>query len=103
MDAWATLAEVGTAGLTVATLLFVGGKQVGRVEAAIGRLVGIEVKLAKVDEHSGQIGTVTDTVLRMRSDHKELREDVRGLEVKVDRQTETLAMIRGRLASTHDD
>jgi hypothetical protein len=88
---------------SAAAVIFTGGKQIGRVEAAIGRLVGIEAKLAKVDEHNGLIWTIGEVVRNMRSDHRELRGRVDNIDSKLDKVAELTAEMRGKLTSIHDD
>jgi hypothetical protein len=80
---------------TAAMVLFHGGRQVGRVEAAISRLTGIEEKLKKVIDHDVDIGILKDSYERMRSDHKRLA-------AKVEGTAEETAEMRGRFESVHE-
>lgn len=89
------LIALGTSVCSVALVLFAGGRQVGRVEAAITRLSGIEAKLEKVPIIEAKLGTLEDTYRLLRSDHKELRRQVFGEAVET-------AEMRGRLESKHD-
>jgi hypothetical protein len=76
-------------------VIFHGGRQVGKVEAAISRLVGIEAKVDIIPELEVRIGQQEEVTLRLRSDHKDLA-------VRVDRVVEGTAEMRGRFQSQHD-
>ena len=80
---------------SVLLVLFNGGRQVGRVEAAISRLTGIEESLKRVADHEVKLGILQETVNRTRSDFKDLRN--RLLE-----NIEEGAEMRGKLESRHD-
>jgi hypothetical protein len=69
-------------------MLYTGGRQVGRVEAAISRLAGIEAKVAIIPELAVKIEIVENIAVRIRSDHNALAQQV--------------AHVRGRLDSVHD-
>jgi len=92
----AILTSLGAGALSVGLVLFHGGRQAGKVEAAVNRLTGIETKLGKVDELAVSVGTLQNAFTSLRSDHKELK-------VKIDRVIEGTAEIRGKLASTHEE
>jgi hypothetical protein len=77
-------------------VLFHGGRQVGRVEAAVSRLSGIEKSLEKIGELVTRVGVLEGAYERLRSDHKDLRH-------KVDDTTKDTATMRGRYESHHDD
>lgn len=62
--------------VSVALVVWNGGRQAGRVQAAIDRLKGIEEKLDKVPELTVKVGTLEQLYERGRSDHKELRATV---------------------------
>lgn len=87
----ATVASVVSAFLVI----FHGGRQVGKVEAAISRLTSIEDKVKVIPELEVRLGQQEQIALRLRSDHRELAN-------KVDRVLEGNAELRGRLQSQHD-
>lgn len=58
--------------VSVGLVLFNGGRQAGRVEAAIKRLESIEKNLEAVPELKVKVGVTEEAILRMRSDHREL-------------------------------
>ena len=76
MDPNVVLAVSASLTSTVASALlvvFYGGRQVGRIEAAVSRLLKIEARLGKVDEIETKIGTVEAFYRRLHSDHQDLK------------------------------
>lgn len=88
----AVLTAIGSTAL----VLFHGGRQVGRVEAAIGRLTGIEEKLRKVVDHEIKIEVIEKLYERMRSDFKDLKRRVEGT-------ADETAEMRGQFKSHHEE
>jgi len=88
-EAWTALAAILTCLGATVLVIWHGGRQVGRVEAAIARLVGIEAKVETIPELAVKVDLVQEIASRMRSDHNELAQQV--------------AHMRGRLDSQHGD
>ena len=87
----AVITAAGSTGL----IIWHGGRQVGKVDAAISRLAGIEQKLEKIPLLEAKVEINENLITRMRSDHKTLA-------ARVDNQIEQTAEIRGKLESVHD-
>lgn len=89
------VAALGASVLSVVLVIWQGGRQVGKVESAIGRLSKLEGALEAVPALVVKVDTLTEFTTRLSSDHRALR----------DTTTETsmaVAEIRGRLQSVHD-
>ena len=94
------LIAIVTALGSVALVLWHGGRQVGRVESAITRLLGIETvtkeTASTVQKHEVKLGILENSFSALRSDHRELKS-------KVDSTKEDTAAIRGKLESFHGE
>ena len=61
---------------SAAAVVWRGGVQAGRVEAAVSRLVGLESKLSELDEIRVQQAVLVEQNRTRKSEHKELRATV---------------------------
>jgi Tfp pilus assembly protein PilE len=72
---------------SAALVIWRGGVQVGRIEAALTRLIGIEARLEKVDSLELSVAVLNEQNRAQKSQHNELKQEV--------------ALMRSRLPSTH--
>lgn len=85
---------------TVVASVFYGGRQVGKIEAAVSRIAQLEVSLKEsiqeIPKLRIDLGVLQDLYPRMRSDYKNLRNEI--TEIRKE-----LTEARVKLASQHDE
>ena len=95
IDVNVAIASLTTVGSAV-MIIFYGGRQVGKVEAAVARLGGIEAKVEKIPLLSTKIEILENMYTNTHS-------DIRSLKTKVEILSEKSAEMRGKLASQHGE